>query len=282
MLEVNSVGKVFPTKRDKKRDLSAIDPREQGTGFHALRNVTFTLKEGCILGLLGANGAGKTTLMRVLATSLRPSTGTITLDGFDLVRDAAKVRRSIGFLSGSIGLYNNLNAEELLRFYGSLYGLAETEVESRIDTLLSELEIRDFAHRRIDNLSAGMKQRVAIARSLIHSPKFIIFDEPTTGLDVPTAQIVLDYIKICRDAGRSVIFSTHHMHEVEKLCDQVVLVHEGVSCFRGTIAQMKQKTNCVNIDDAYLALTGEGKSHGPQAQESKPTATVRTGTRDSL
>jgi sodium transport system ATP-binding protein len=266
MLEVQSLGKVFPSRQDKKKkNTDGRDPREEGGCFHALRRVDISLPRGRILGLLGANGAGKTTLMRILATSLKPSSGSVNLLGFDVVRDANEVRKRVGFLSGNTGLYNRLNAEELLQFYGRLYGIAEDELRSRVAVLLEELEIKEFSHRRIDNLSTGMKQRISIARSLIHSPEFIIFDEPTTGLDVPSAQIILNYIERYRDLGRSVIFSTHHMHEVEKLCDEVVLISKGVTCFYGTVKEMKQQTHCTHLADAYLALTGEDFAKKKQA-----------------
>jgi len=278
MLEIKSLGKTFSLKRDKKRKSDGgSDPREEGMLFHALRNVDFTVQQGNILGLIGANGAGKTTLMRILATSLKPTVGSVSLLGFDIVNDADEVRKRIGFLSGSTGLYNRLNAEELLNFYGRLYGLPEDELKFRIEVLFAELEIHDFAHRRIEGLSAGMKQRISIARSLIHSPEFIIFDEPTTGLDVPSAQIILSYIQKYKNAGKSVIFSTHHMHEIEKLCDQVVLIHKGVTCFSGTVGQMKQKTNCTHLDDAYLALTGEDPSKRMAKVQSKKIAAEEAG-----
>lgn len=268
MLEIRSVRKTFALKRGKKGRAVSADPREEGKFFHALQKVDFSLSRGSILGLLGANGAGKTTLMRILGTSLQPTAGTVTLSGFDSVKDANEVRRRVGFLSGTTGLYSHLSADELLHFFGRLYGISEGELKVRIEALFEELEIKEFAHRRIETLSAGMKQRISIARSLIHSPEFIIFDEPTTGLDVPTSQIVLNYIEKCKDSSKSVIFSTHHMHEVEKLCDQVVLIHQGMVRFFGTVEQMKRKTNCAHLDDAYLTITGEreGKIKQPFEQ----------------
>lgn len=266
MLAVCGVSKTFDLQRDRKKAAGPLDPREEGKHFHALRKVDFTVPKGTILGLLGANGAGKTTLMRILGTSLKPTSGSVKLFGYDSVKDANEVRKRVGFLSGNTGLYNTLNAGELLRFCGRMYGMAPGALEARIAVLFHELEIEEFAHRRIGTLSAGMKQRVSIARSLVHSPEFIIFDEPTTGLDVPTAQIVLSYIERCRESGKSVIFSTHHMHEVEKLCDQVVLIHKGLLRFHGTPEQMKAQTNCAHLDDAYLSITGE------QPAGSKPYA----------
>jgi sodium transport system ATP-binding protein len=278
MLEVKSLGKTFATQRDKRqKNGSGADPREEGNLFHALRKVEFVLPRGAILGLLGANGAGKTTLMRLLATSLKPTSGAVNLLGFDLVRDADEIRRRVGFLSGSTGLYNHLNATELLTFYGRLYGLGEEQLLARIKTLFEELEIREYAHRRIENLSAGMKQRVSIARSLVHSPEFIIFDEPTTGLDVPSAQVILSHMEKYRASGRSIIFSTHHMHEVERLCDQVVLIHQGLTCFNGTVEEMKGSARCSRLDEAYLVLTGEDSSRRMRQPELREITMNRTG-----
>jgi sodium transport system ATP-binding protein len=260
MLVVTAIGKTFSLKNEKKGRASGGDPREDGVLFHALRKIDFSLPAGTVLGLLGANGAGKTTLMRILATSLKPTSGSASLFGFDIVKDSNEVRKRIGFLSGSTGLYPRLNAEELLTFYGRLYGLDRNAIKRRIAELFEELEIGEFAHRRIDNLSSGMKQRISIARSLIHSPEFIIFDEPTTGLDVESAQIILSYIEKYRDTGKSVIFSSHHMHEIEKLCNRVVLIDNGIILFNGTVEQMKKKTNCTRLDDAYLAVTGADSS----------------------
>jgi sodium transport system ATP-binding protein len=258
MLKIQGLRKTFELKRSKAAPTGSADPREEGKSFHALQKVDLSVPRGKILGLLGANGAGKTTLMRILATSLQPSSGTVNLLGFDSVKDANEVRRRVGFLSGTTGLYGDLSADKLLTYFGRLYGIPEKELKIKIESLCEELDIKEFAHRRIDTLSTGMKQRISIARSLVHSPEFIIFDEPTTGLDVPTAQVVLSFIEKCRNSSKSVIFSTHHMHEVEKLCDQVVLIHQGLVRFVGTVEEMRRKTNCVHLDEAYLALTGEG------------------------
>jgi sodium transport system ATP-binding protein len=261
MLEIQALKKTFELKKDKRVPIGKVDPREEGKFFHALQSVDLSLPQGKILGLLGANGAGKTTLMRILATSLQPTSGTFSLLGYDGVKDANEVRRRVGFLSGTTGLYGDLTAEKILTYFGRLYGMPDNELKVKVESLLEELDIKEFAHRRADTLSVGMKQRISIARSLVHSPELIIFDEPTTGLDVPTAQVVLSFIEKCRNSSKSVIFSTHHMHEVEKLCDQVVLIHEGLVRFSGTVEQMKRKTNCVHLDDAYLALTGKGRAN---------------------
>jgi sodium transport system ATP-binding protein len=258
MIEIEQLGKVFdlPKKKRRKAD-AASDPREDGKRFHALTDVSFTARNGKITALLGSNGAGKTTLLRILATSLKPTTGSVRIDGLNLVDAAMQVRRRVGFLSGNTGLYGRLNPREVLTFFGRMYEIPAADLERRIDDLFEELQIASFAHRRCDQLSAGMKQRVSIARSLIHRPSVIIFDEPTTGLDVSSAQGILGYVAQCRDAGKTILFSTHHMHEVEKLCDWVVILRYGRKCFEGTVAQMRAVSGELHLDDAYLVLSGE-------------------------
>ncbi|MEO0443666.1 MAG: ABC transporter ATP-binding protein [Pseudomonadota bacterium] len=258
MLEINSVSKSFKVKKKKgKSQPDAIDPREEGNTFHALKNVSFSTKRGTITGLLGANGAGKTTLMRILGTSFKPTSGTVTIDGLDIVEDSMEIRKKIGFLSGTSGLYGRLSAKEIVSYFGRLYGIPANEIGDRVDQLFEDLDITKFAHRQVENLSAGMKQRISIARSLIHSADLIIFDEPTTGLDVPSAQGILNHIEICRDLNKSIIFSTHHMHEIDKLCDQIIIIQFGVVIFQGTVEAMRQASGHKHLDDAYLALTGQ-------------------------
>ena len=278
MLEINSVSKSFKVKKKKKNvSLEAIDPREDGNTFHALKNVSFSTQRGTITGLLGANGAGKTTLMRILATSFKPTSGSVTIDGLDIVKDSMEIRKKIGFLSGTSGLYGRLSAKEIVSYFGRLYGIPNDEIDARVDQLFRELDITKFAHRQVENLSAGMKQRISIARSLIHSADLIIFDEPTTGLDVPSAQGILNHIEICRDLDKSIIFSTHHMHEIEKLCDQVVIIQFGEVIFQGTVDEMREVSGHKHLDDAYLALTGQTeKMHYQVNSESQSSAVIQS------
>ncbi|GAB4185338.1 MAG: ABC transporter ATP-binding protein [Wenzhouxiangellaceae bacterium] len=257
MIEVKAIKKTFKVSKKNKKDKNKVDPREQGKEFHALKGVSFTIPPGKIVGLLGSNGAGKTTLMRILATSIKPTSGTATIQGEDIVDQPLKVRSNIGFLSGNIGLYGRLSPTEMALFFGSMYGIPKQDLDRRITEIFDDLGISSFAHRRCDLLSTGMKQRVSIARSLLHSPSVIIFDEPTTGLDVSTAQGILNYIVRCKNEGKSIIFSTHHMHEVEKLCDETIILRQGEVCFKGTVEEMYQESGKNHLDDAYLALTGE-------------------------
>jgi sodium transport system ATP-binding protein len=261
MIEIKQLSKTFsiPKNKKKKKQADAVsDPREDGKLFRALVDVSFTARNGKITGLLGSNGAGKTTLLRILATSLKPTGGTATVDGTNIVKGATDVRRKVGFLSGNTGLYGRLSPHELLTFFGRMYGIPVAALDQRIAQLLDELQLTPYAHRRCDLLSAGMKQKVSIARSLIHNPSVIIFDEPTTGLDVSSAQGILGYVEQCRSAGKTILFSTHHMHEVEKLCDWVVIMRHGLKCFEGTVEQMRMMSGQEHLDDAYLTLSGEG------------------------
>ncbi|MCB1052198.1 MAG: ATP-binding cassette domain-containing protein [Acidobacteria bacterium] len=259
MIEVQSLNKSFVNRsKTKSKDK---DTREEGKWFHALRDVSFSVPTGSILGLLGPNGAGKTTFMRVLSTALKPTSGTIQVDGVDIAKDPLSVRRRIGFLSGNTGLYGRLTPREMIRYYGTLHGLDKAQLNQTMTLLFDRLEINAFADKRNDHLSAGMKQKVNIARTLIHNPEVIIFDEPTTGLDVKAAEQILRLVEELKTEGRTILFSTHHMHEVERLTDQIVLLNMGTVHFNGNLAQMREKGGDVLLDKAFLNLIGEGERH---------------------
>lgn len=271
MLEVVGLSKSFrlaePRWRWPRRAAVelAVDSRRDRAWFHAVRDVSFKARGGEVLGLLGPNGAGKTTLMRVLATALVPTRGTARFDGVDLATDPIAVRRKLGFLSGDTGLYERLTPREVLRYFGRLYGMDRGRLDSRIAELAETLGMGDFMERRCGALSTGMKQRVSIARALLHDPEVVIFDEPTTGLDVAAAETILKLVEKCRREGKTVILSTHHMHEVERLCDSVVLIHEGTTRFAGTVDAMREAGGGGALDQAFLSLVGVGRaeeSHG--------------------
>ncbi len=254
MLQVRQLVKVFKQPKRKKTAAAVEDPRDRGRLFHALDGVSFDAPGGRITGLLGPNGAGKTTLLRVLSTSLRPSSGNAKVDGVDITADPLQVRRRLGFLSGNTGLYGRLTARELMRYFGRLHGMPAPRLEARIEELADVLDMRRYLDRRADALSTGMKQKVNIGRTLVHDPEVIVFDEPTTGLDVPAAETILSLVERCRDQGKTVILSTHHMHEVERVCDHVVLIHEGKLRFSGTVDAMREASGSARLDQAFLAL----------------------------
>jgi sodium transport system ATP-binding protein len=261
MIEANGLSKSFKQHKRKKKSFLPPDPRERGRLFEALQEVTFRAENGTITGLLGPNGAGKTTLLRILATALRPSAGTAAIDGMDIVRHPLEVRRRIGFLSGGTGLYGRLTAREMIEYFGRLHSVPAAVIRQRIAEFSRLLEMEGFLDKRNDSLSSGMKQRVSIARTLVHDPQVLIFDEPTTGLDVAAAETILAFIRRCKEQGKTVLFSTHHMHEVDRLCDSAVVLREGRLCFQGTIPQMRAHTGQTALDQAFLTLMAEGTGH---------------------
>ena len=259
MLEVSRLIKAFrqPKKKKKKGEAAVTDPRDRGRDFFAVDGVSFEAPSGRITGLLGPNGAGKTTLLRVLSTALTPTSGTAKVDGIDVVTDPVQVRRRLGFLSGSTGLYGRLTPRELMAYFGTLHGMPRPRLDKRIEELAALLEMNTYLDKRCDALSTGMKQKVNIGRTLVHDPQVIVFDEPTTGLDVPAAETILKLVETCREEGKTVILSTHHMHEVQRVCDHVVLIHEGKLRFSGSVEQMRTESGCSTLDRAFLALVGK-------------------------
>ncbi|MFZ0213256.1 MAG: ATP-binding cassette domain-containing protein [Candidatus Acidiferrales bacterium] len=245
MIEAVQLCKTF---NDKKRG-----------AIRAVDGVSFTCKPGEIYGLLGANGAGKTTTLRMLATILAPTSGTATVAGFDVVRDPQKVRAHIGFLSTATALYDRLTATETVEYFGQLFGLDAATIKRRTNELFKALDMEEFRDRRCAKLSTGMKQKVSIARTLVHDPPVMIFDEPTNGLDVMAARSITDFIRQCRDKGKTVIFSTHVMSEVEKLCDRIGIIHNGKMQTEGTLEEMRQRHGKTDLEEIFVEVSGDAR-----------------------
>jgi sodium transport system ATP-binding protein len=245
MIEARKLGKVFPGT--KKRDKVV-----------AVHDVSFRCEPGQIYGLLGANGAGKTTTLRILATILRPTSGTAVVAGYDVNREPAKVRAHVGFLSTATALYGRLTAQEMVEYFGRLYGLDEDRLHREMDQIFATLEMNDFRDRPCEKLSTGMKQKVSIARTLIHDPPVMIFDEPTVGLDVMTARTIVSFIRHCRERGKTVIFSTHVMSEVEKLCDRIGIIHTGRILAEGSLAELRERYREQDLEEIFVRVVGEG------------------------
>jgi sodium transport system ATP-binding protein len=220
----------------------------------AVDNVSFCCRAGEIYGLLGVNGAGKTTTLRMLATILAPSEGTALVAGFDVARDAQNVRSHVGFLSAATALYGRLSAQEMVEYFGRLHGLDEPTLRRRIDEIFARLDMNDFRDRRCDKLSTGMKQKVSIARTLVHDPSVMIFDEPTAGLDVLAARTIAGFIRECRDNGKTVVFSTHVMSEAEKLCDHIGIIHGGKLLAEGTLAELRARFGMQDLEDLFVKV----------------------------
>ncbi len=220
----------------------------------AVEGVSFTAKPGEIFGLLGVNGAGKTTTLRMLSTVIRPTEGRAEVAGFDVEKDSAKVRASIGFMSTSTALYGRLTSLEVIRYFGGLYGLEGKALEDRVEYVLNKLNLHEFKDRLCDKLSTGQKQRVNIARTILHDPPVLFFDEPTAGLDVVTSQTVMEFIEEARDSGKTIIFSTHIMSEVERLCDHIAIIHSGRLMGGGTVESLKAQAGEKSLERAFLKL----------------------------
>lgn len=220
----------------------------------AVDKLSLTSKPGEIYGLLGPNGAGKTTALRCIATLLKPTQGEITVKGYDTVRDSENVRKKIGFLTNEIKLDPQFSPKYMFGFFGRLHGLDEKTIDERREELFSYFGIKDFEDKKIDELSSGMKQKASIAVSLVHNPEVVIFDEPTNGLDIVTARNVTDYLKLLKNEGRTVIISTHIMTEAEKLCDRIGIIINGVLVMEGTLAEILEKTNSKDLEDAFFEL----------------------------
>lgn len=242
MIDARGLTKVF---RDRKRG-----------AVRGADDVSFRVPPGQIYGLLGANGAGKTTTLRLIATLLQPTSGTAEVAGYDIVRDADAVRAHVGFLAASTALYGRLTAREVITYFGELHGMHADAIRTRIRLLADELDMHEFLDRRCDRFSTGMKQKTSIARTLIHDPAVMIFDEPTLGLDVMTARSIVRFVRECRTRGKTVIYSTHVMSEVEKLCDVVGIIHGGRLLTEGTVAELQARHGERDLEEIFVKVVG--------------------------
>lgn len=237
--------------------LTKIFPGGKNGEVRAVDNVSFTCEAGQVYGLLGPNGAGKTTTLRILSTALRPTSGTAVVNGIDVAQEPQKVRMQIGFLSGTTGLYGRLTPREMVTYFGRLYGIPKHQIDRRIGEIFAMLDMNAFADTRNDNLSTGMKQKASIARSVVHDPPVMVFDEPTNGLDVMSSRTIVEFIRHCADQGKTVVFSTHIMSEAMRLCDKIGIIHQGRLYAEGTPGELLRKTGAPTLEDAFLAIVEE-------------------------
>lgn len=241
MIEVTGLSKWFNGKAGR---VTAVD------------DLSFTVAAGEVFGLLGPNGAGKTTTLRILCTVLRPSAGTARVAGFDVERQANQVRHNIGFLSANTGIYDRMTAWEMVAYYGRLHGLTGDALSSRMDAVFTALKMNDFRDRRGGQLSTGMRQKVSIARALVHDPPVLIFDEPTAGLDVLVQRSVLNQIAELRSLGKCIVFSTHVMREAERLCDRIAVMAHGRIADCGTLHELRERHHEQDLEELFFRLMG--------------------------
>ena len=230
-----------------------VDRLEKTLGKNkVLRGISFAAGSGEIFGLLGPNGAGKTTTLRIICTLLAPDAGSVEVLGFDTRTEPEEVRRRVGVVTAEIGVYARLSARENIVYFAELSGVADGELNRRVDGVINRLDMGSFAKQRAESLSSGQKQKVAIARAIVHDPDILMFDEPTSNLDVLASREIRDFMVESRGRGKCVIFSTHVLHDAERLCDRVTILHHGTVVASGTTAEVRGSHR--DLEDAFLEL----------------------------
>ena len=246
MIEVKNVSKEFEKEIEKGKTIK----------FKADDDLSFEVKDGEILGLLGPNGAGKTTLLRMIAGIMKPTEGEVLIDKMSYLKDDIEVKKNIAFLSGNTKLYKDISCVELLKMCAAYYGMDKNIINERIAEVVKRFDMTSFKDQRIGNLSTGQTQRVGVARCVMHDPHNYILDEATSGLDIISSQVILDFIKAERDKGKCIIYSTHYMEEAENICDRLVLINKGKIIAIGTPEKILKDTKSTNIRDAFFKLIG--------------------------
>ena len=242
---------------NKKQRKEMGDKYKNTKILRAVDDVSFKCQPGRIYGLLGPNGAGKTTTLRMIATMLKPTSGSITVAGYDSVSKGQKVRSQIGFMTGQTALYDRLTPTEMAKYIADLHGMDNKKFNERKKHLFNILDMNSFADRRIGRLSTGMKQKTSIARTIIHDPQVMVFDEPTSGLDVMTSRAIVDLIRSCKEEGKTVIFSTHRMGEVNQLCDDIAIIYKGKLFYNSSLDQFKSEMTKSTFEEEFIYRVGE-------------------------
>lgn len=246
MINVKDLTRVFDSGTE---DVLAVD------------RISFQVQQGEVYGLLGPNGAGKTTTLRMILGLLKPTSGDAEVEGYLVSKQSDEIKRRVGLVSTSAGLYQWLTPREILFFFADVYGVSKQEATARISKLSSLFDLTSFLDRRSATLSTGQKQRVNLARSLIHNPPIMLMDEPTRGLDVVGSKVIFDYIDHLRDEGKAVIVCTHRLDEAEQLCDRFGLMHLGKKRYEGTLAELRQSTGCQTLTQIFLQLLDAQVEH---------------------
>ena len=255
MIKVSNLSKSFSLTRQQKKELGTTE-----NTVLAVDDISFSCAPGRVHALLGPNGAGKTTTLRMLSTIFKPTKGSIIIDGIDAVANAQEARKHMGFLTGSAGLYARLTPNELVDYFAKLYGVSNEDRDKRKQRLFDLLDMHDFKNKRIGKLSTGMKQKVSICRTMIHDPQVVIFDEPTSGLDVITAENIIQLIRDCKNEGKTVIFSSHIMGEVDLLCDDITIIHKGKVLFNDTMEAFRSQMEAPNLTAEFIRIVNQQKA----------------------
>lgn len=246
MIKVEHLTKRFFRNKDRK------DKEE----FYADEDISFEANNGEIIGILGPNGAGKTTLLRMIAGILEPTTGSISFDEMNYKDNEIEIKQKIAYLSGNTKIYDTLSTYELLKMCCDIYGVNKEKSEERISEITKVLDMEQFLYNKIANLSTGQTQKVNLARCLVHNPQYYILDEATTGLDIISSQIILNFIKEEREKGKTILYSTHYMEEAENICDRIIMINKGKIIKTGTPEEIRNDTNTSNLRDSFFAMIG--------------------------
>lgn len=252
MIDVSNLVKEFSLNK-KQRDEMGVNSKK----IKVLHDVSFTCNQGRIFSLLGPNGAGKTTTLRIIATILAATSGTVKVAGINVSENPSDARSKMGFLTGSTGLYERLTPDEVINYFGKLNGIEKTTLQERKNKLFDLLDMHDFKGKRIGKLSTGMKQKVSIVRTMIHDPEVVVFDEPTSGLDVITAKNIIELIRDCKEQNKTVIFSSHIMSEVDLLCDDLAIIHDGRILFNDTMENFRDQMQAENLTEEFIRMVTE-------------------------
>ena len=247
MLEVKNIKKKFEKKINKKKVIS----------FYADNDISFNANTGEIVGILGPNGAGKTTLLRIIAGIMEPTSGTVKIDDETYKDNAINIKKKIAYLSGNTKLYKDISPYELLKMCGEYYEVPNNILEKRIKDITKKFDMTSFMHQKIENLSTGQYQRTSIARCLIHNPKYYILDEATSGLDIISSKVILDFIKEEKKNNKCIIYSTHYMEEAENICDKIIMINTGKIIATGTPKEIKKETKTTNLRDSFFKIVGD-------------------------
>lgn len=243
MIKVENLSKMFVRTKDSKK-------QEE---FYAVDHISFTVKQGEIVGILGPNGAGKTTLLRMLGNLMQPTEGSVTIEKEDgtAITDMVEMKKEIGYLSENTKLYHRFSTREMLHMLGEIYGMDKEEREKRIEEIFEVLNMREFGDNRIEKLSTGQMQRASIARCLIHDPQIYIFDEPTLGLDIMSADAIVEFMKSQKKCGKTVLYSTHYLEEAQYLCDRIIMIRKGRIVAEGSPAELLSVYEASDLREAF-------------------------------
>lgn len=254
MISIKNISKEY--KLSKKQQKKFGSKYQGESKIKAVDDISFECEQGRIYGLIGPNGAGKTTTLRLIATMLKPTSGSITVNGFDTVKNGQKVRQNIGFMTGQTALYDRLTPNEMVKYIADLNGVDPQVFKNNKEKIFNSLKINKFANRRIGKLSTGMKQKTSIARTIITDAPVLVFDEPTTGLDIMTSRAIIELIRNAKSNGKTVILSTHRMDEVKLLCDDIGIIHNGKLFFDGTLESFEKQMTKSSFEDEFIRLVG--------------------------